>query len=802
MHNTGNPLPSKDILDLYDNSELIDQFTNSQLNEISDRFGVKRITLAGLIKRSMALRDEINDFSGALTFKPEWTDVPMNVSEGVGGEDGALNLQAEALGNRLSILSSTISFNSILDLKAGINNLGVLIDFEKLPEGVKVTWLGYYTISDGGGNWGVVKNGPHVEDGGRIFSISHNVYIEANIKGKTINPLKFGAKGDGVADDTIPLRNCILNSKVLLVPPGTYRTTATITLQENTTIIGVPGQTIITNDGSFDVFYFAGTRTAHAKNLIITGIKFKATSASDKHLLTGAWFDDVIVTKCSTENCGLINTGVPNGESDHNVYDSITGYDDLSKNIIIDRNIVIGSDTGAAPVGIYMRYISNAIISNNVTNHCGVAGILVWGLDADVNRGKGFPGEPRWTGPVAISCNTGYKNIGSHIFCMGGRNVTVTGNSGMYSIDVGLDMEGCEDCIVSGNTMNNCVNGNYSQFLYQRNVTFIGNVGESTDYPFIMLNKSHRPIRMFLDSHAPENSVSRDIRLINNQFTFTPIGSTPSDLMPIWINRNDSWVIEGNTFVNCRVELLGSNRGASFKNNRFEVKVNPVLNYDLLKLADNGNLSGTGENPVMITGNEFRTTLLGQGGDYRRAMNLDCESFIGYNYIIENNIVIGFGTSLAFKAGGNGNGKVLIRNNTFSGNVLDLTSPAWISLKRSFVYWEHNKTNDGLPYFITLYGKPQNVSVSGFIENLIQPSPYLSVVCGAVGVGVTGPYRSDIGYTLGAFVTHLGKCYRSLISFPNLNNTPDTNPLKWEEIGPESLAAVFFKAGLVDTTPL
>lgn len=103
MHNTGNPLGSTQVFDLYDNSEVVDQFTNSQQDEIPDRFGVKRLTLAGLIKRSMALRNEINDFSGAMTFKPEWTDVPMNVSEGVGGEGGALNLQAEALGNRSEI---------------------------------------------------------------------------------------------------------------------------------------------------------------------------------------------------------------------------------------------------------------------------------------------------------------------------------------------------------------------------------------------------------------------------------------------------------------------------------------------------------------------------------------------------------------------------------------------------------------------------------------------------------------------------------------------------------------------------
>ena len=66
MHNTGNPLPSKDILDLYDNSEVVDNFVNSQQDEVPDRFGTKRLTLAGLIKRSMALRNEINDFNGII----------------------------------------------------------------------------------------------------------------------------------------------------------------------------------------------------------------------------------------------------------------------------------------------------------------------------------------------------------------------------------------------------------------------------------------------------------------------------------------------------------------------------------------------------------------------------------------------------------------------------------------------------------------------------------------------------------------------------------------------------------------
>lgn len=131
--NTGNPLGSKDILDLYDNSENIDHFVNSQEDEHPDRFGVKRLTLAGLIKRSMALRNEINDFSGALPFTPVWSDVPMNVSAGVGGEGGALNLQASALGNRTEYLKESVDglFSRSIDLSAakyGIKGLATDIN--------------------------------------------------------------------------------------------------------------------------------------------------------------------------------------------------------------------------------------------------------------------------------------------------------------------------------------------------------------------------------------------------------------------------------------------------------------------------------------------------------------------------------------------------------------------------------------------------------------------------------------------------------------------------------------------------
>ncbi|AUR83122.1 hypothetical protein NVP1031O_140 [Vibrio phage 1.031.O._10N.261.46.F8] len=69
------------------------------------------------------------------------------------------------------------------------------------PAGSSVTCLGYYSPNDGGGNSGVVKLGAHTEDGGSIFSIDANTYIESDLASAEINTLLFGDKADGTAQN-------------------------------------------------------------------------------------------------------------------------------------------------------------------------------------------------------------------------------------------------------------------------------------------------------------------------------------------------------------------------------------------------------------------------------------------------------------------------------------------------------------------------------------------------------------------------------------------------------------------------
>lgn len=91
-----------------------------------------------------------------------------------------------------------------------------MLAFPRHVAGTPIEWDGYYTRFDGGGNKGVVKTGGHSHDGGSIFSLGENLYVEANLKGERISTRKFGAKIDSdfnasnsPTDDTQAVQNLI-----------------------------------------------------------------------------------------------------------------------------------------------------------------------------------------------------------------------------------------------------------------------------------------------------------------------------------------------------------------------------------------------------------------------------------------------------------------------------------------------------------------------------------------------------------------------------------------------------------------
>lgn len=165
---------------------------------------------------------------------------------------------------------SGLIFASVQDMKSGTGNTGTAFDFTKITIGSKFQWLGYYSGSDGGGNVGVLKTGAHTDDGGKIFSLSATLFIEADLTG-IINILKFGAIGDGLTTKT-DNRQVILNAFAALPQSkgvielttsssgDSYFTSDSLTInQSNTSLNVLPGAELFCDADTTDGHTFAFT---------------------------------------------------------------------------------------------------------------------------------------------------------------------------------------------------------------------------------------------------------------------------------------------------------------------------------------------------------------------------------------------------------------------------------------------------------------------------------------------------------------------------------------------------------------
>jgi len=147
------------------------------------------------------------------------------------------------------------SFKSSAEMKATLLKFASMLN-----DGDRVEWQGYYSQSDGGSNWGVVRFGAHTDDGGSIFSIDANTYIQANMKGSKISVKKFGAKGDDVHVDDPFINKALATGLHIYGPKGTYRCEDTLEVTGDFSGVGI------------DTLYkFYGSNISPLVNKLVTG---------------------------------------------------------------------------------------------------------------------------------------------------------------------------------------------------------------------------------------------------------------------------------------------------------------------------------------------------------------------------------------------------------------------------------------------------------------------------------------------------------------------------------------------------
>jgi len=263
-YNTGNPLGSTDPRDLRDNSENIDVMLNSTTETSHpDRIGTSRKTWHGMevehdaqiVAHEAEFQDRIagmaftrvGTFSAGFTLTDSrevllyetdgheygWTGAfhkvvpPASTPAGTGGVGAGAWVDRTDVTLRSDLNVVVKVFESVADMKADAT----------LIVGQKCRTLGYYSVGDGGGNdYEIVAAATGTDDGGSYIDLSGSGFQAKGLFGSVVNVKQFGAKGDGIADDTVTISNAfasIQSNVIVKIPPGIYLASSSVDMSSD-----------------------------------------------------------------------------------------------------------------------------------------------------------------------------------------------------------------------------------------------------------------------------------------------------------------------------------------------------------------------------------------------------------------------------------------------------------------------------------------------------------------------------------------------------------------------------------------
>ena len=152
------------------------------------------------------------------------------VADLAGSIGTALKRWGYIFANKVFAMNLPIVYKSVAEMKADA----------LLSAGMTACTLGYYAPNDGGAGTYIIrtKQEADVDDGGSLHELANGNVAELVVENGTVCPEQFGAKGDGVTDDTNAFIKALDYADTVSVPNGNYMLTAKILLKQGKTLVG------------------------------------------------------------------------------------------------------------------------------------------------------------------------------------------------------------------------------------------------------------------------------------------------------------------------------------------------------------------------------------------------------------------------------------------------------------------------------------------------------------------------------------------------------------------------------------
>lgn len=344
---------------------------------------------------------------------------------------------------------------------------------------------------------------------------------------KAKTPKSYGAKGDGVNDDTTALQTCINENQYVYIPKGLYMTN-TLNIPSNTIIFGDGAITVLKANADNVKILNVYSSTGKVENVVLKDLKLhgngQTTSVSaGKKQAYGIYVSNaqnLNIERVIIDKCGVTNPTNPQADNGFGGYGMLIECRyGLIQNIRVRSCVVTNIAGGGMVMG---------------------DGIYIAGYNADLTI------QPK---NITVE-NCRVENVGRHCYTVAGEgneskgaNVTFRGCYGKNSALSGVDFEEGVNCI-------------FEDFYFE-------NCGTFTDYynPVTVYGANYRLCAGVATGNNSDHNTIRNGRILNSYYGLTWGGGNNN----LWENV----IVEGSTTADAALGLARFGNRNTIRNCRF-----------------------------------------------------------------------------------------------------------------------------------------------------------------------------------------------------------------------------------------